>query len=80
MQLQVVSGGSSGRLRLLESTQGGVRLYPLVERVRAYYGQGFACRVAFRRLECPDPTEARARLESFAQQVEGKVNAVAFVL
>ncbi|CAN0474255.1 unnamed protein product [Ectocarpus sp. 8 AP-2014] len=68
----VVSGGPSGRLELLESTHGGVHLYPLVERVRAYHDQGFASRVAFRRLRCPHPAESRARLEEFSRQVEGK--------
>ncbi|CAN0534405.1 unnamed protein product, partial [Ectocarpus sp. 8 AP-2014] len=71
----VVSGGPSGRLELLESTHGGVHLYPLVERVRAYHDQGFASRVAFRRLRCPHPAESRARLEEFSRQVEGKVGA-----
>ncbi|CAN0043706.1 unnamed protein product, partial [Ectocarpus sp. 4 AP-2014] len=68
----VVSGGPSGRLKLLESTHGGVHLYPLVERVRAYHDQGFASRVAFRRLRCPRPAESRARLEEFSRRVEGK--------
>ncbi|CAN0274170.1 unnamed protein product, partial [Ectocarpus sp. 13 AM-2016] len=68
----VVSGGPSGRLELLESTHGGVHLYPLVERVRAYHDQNFASRVAFRRLRCPRPAESRARLEEFSRQVEGK--------
>ncbi|CAM9278948.1 unnamed protein product [Scytosiphon promiscuus] len=68
----VVSGGPSGQLELLESSKGGVRLYPLVERVRAYHDQGFARRVAWRKLRCENPTEARARLETFARQAEGK--------
>ncbi|CAN0555341.1 unnamed protein product, partial [Ectocarpus sp. 12 AP-2014] len=67
-----ICGGPSGRLELLESTHGGVHLYPLVERVRAYHDQGFASRVAFRRLRCPRPAESRARLEEFSRQVEGK--------
>ncbi|CAB1097094.1 unnamed protein product [Ectocarpus sp. CCAP 1310/34] len=68
----VVCGGPSARLELLESTHGGVHLYPLVERVRAYHDQGFASTVAFRRLRCPRPAESRARLEVFSRQVEGK--------
>lgn len=70
---QVVSLGHGCPLQLLESCQEGVRLYPLVERVRAYQEQGFASMVAFRRLNCPRPLEARARLEAFARLVEGKV-------
>lgn len=65
--------GSSRPLELLESTPAGVRLYPLVERVRGYHEQGFASRVAFRRLSCPRPAEALSRLEAFARQAEGKV-------
>lgn len=61
-------------LELLESAQGGVRLYPLVDRVRAYQEEGYATRVAFRKLECPNPMEARARLVEFARQAEGKVS------
>ncbi|CAM9880168.1 unnamed protein product, partial [Hapterophycus canaliculatus] len=68
----VVSGGPSGRLELLESAKGGVRLYPLVERLRAYHEQGFARRVAWRKLRCANPMEARVRLEAFARQAEGK--------
>lgn len=70
---KVVSIGPGLPLELLESTPAGVRLYPLVERVRAYHEQGFASRVAFRRLTCPRPAEALTRLEAFARKAEGKV-------
>lgn len=65
--------GPSRPLELLESTPTGVRLYPLVERVRGYHEQGFASKMAFRRLSCPRPAEALSRLLAFARQAEGKV-------
>ncbi|CAM9952346.1 unnamed protein product [Laminaria digitata] len=73
----VVSMGPSRPLDLLESTPAGVRLYPLVERVRGYHEQGFASRVALRRLTCPRPAEALSRLEAFARQAEGKAYGIA---
>lgn len=57
---------------------GGVGLYPLVARVKDYQGDGFAMRIAFRRLECPFPHTARARLADFALRVEGKVTRTGF--
>lgn len=75
-----MSRGPGQPLELLESARGGVKMYPLEERVRAYQEEGFATRVAFRRLESPRPIEARRRLAQFAREVEGKVGLVFFVL
>ncbi|CAM9647895.1 unnamed protein product, partial [Ascophyllum nodosum] len=68
----VVSGEDGKPLELLESTPNGVQLNPLVERVREYQEDGFAFRVAFRRLKCPCRAEASSRLEAFARRAEGK--------